>query len=211
MKVFDLTHTMTPTIPVFPGTEQPVIEKASDYGSDGYRESSLAFYSHVGTHMDAPAHIIPGGIELDSMDVNSFFGTAAVVDCSDITCGEIGMEHITPRLGILDSVDFILFYTGHSRFWGSAKYFEPSPWLSMDAARYIVLSGKKGVGIDTFSVDPFGCLDSHGILLSGGAVIIENLCGLEQLTGATTFELYAMPLKFEHSDGAPVRAAAIIR
>lgn len=32
---------------------------------DGFRETLLEMYSHTGTHMDAPAHMLPKGRTLD--------------------------------------------------------------------------------------------------------------------------------------------------
>ena len=65
------------------------------------------------------------------------------------------------------------------------------------------------VGTDAFGVDRLssGELEAHKILLKGGLVILENLC-LKKVVGRTDFMLMALPLKYEHADGAPVRAVA---
>ena len=81
-----------------------------------------------------------------------------------------------------------------------------------ETARLIASYGKKGVGVDTFSVDPMDppSLEAHRILLSAGVLIVENLNDLN-LVKDTVFEFYALPLKFENADGAPVRALAVMR
>jgi kynurenine formamidase len=33
----------------------------------GFREKRLTLYSHTGTHIDAPAHMLPGGKTLDQL------------------------------------------------------------------------------------------------------------------------------------------------
>lgn len=197
---------------MFPGSAQPEISTVADYEQDLYRESLISVYSHTGTHMDAPAHIIPGSMTLDDMDPSSFAGVAAVIDCSDLNGAMITAAFLDRYENILKKVDFILFYTGHSRYWNTEKYYEPYSFLSEDAARLIVSSGMKGVGIDTFSVDPIDppSLTAHRILLSSGIVIIENLNNLD-LLGNQIFDFYALPLKIYKSDGAPVRAIAVIR
>ena len=58
MKVYDLTHTIQNDMPVYPGTEQPKLTTACTIQEVGYRETLLHMYSHTGTHMDAPAHMI---------------------------------------------------------------------------------------------------------------------------------------------------------
>ena len=212
MKVIDLTHTIKPDMPMYPGSAQPEISTVADYDADRYRESLLSVFSHTGTHMDAPAHIIPGGTALDLVEPSSFIGTAAVIDCSGPDGGKIESAFLERYKKVLESVDFVLFYTGHSRLWGSGKYYEPYPYLSEEAARLIVSAGIKGVGIDTFSVDPMDppSLSAHRVLLSAGVLIIENLNNLD-LIKDQIFEFYALPLKYENADGAPVRAVAVMR
>ena len=61
MKVYDLTHTIRNDMPVYPGTEQPRLTTACTIEEVGYRETLLHMYSHTGTHMDAPAHMLPDG------------------------------------------------------------------------------------------------------------------------------------------------------
>ena len=53
MLVHDLTHTITEDILVWPGTEQPKLSEGSTFERDGFRETRLEIFSHVGTHMDA--------------------------------------------------------------------------------------------------------------------------------------------------------------
>ena len=62
--IIDLTHTITPEMPVYPGTVPPVLESAGTLANRGWRETRLAISSHSGTHMDAPAHILADGSTL---------------------------------------------------------------------------------------------------------------------------------------------------
>ena len=74
MSVLDLTHTISGEMPVYPGTEKPVLTTACTIETAGYRETLLHMYSHTGTHMDAPAHMIARGRTLDSYGVEKFVG-----------------------------------------------------------------------------------------------------------------------------------------
>ena len=67
MTVIDLTHTIREDMPVYPGTEQPRLTTACTVSQCGYRETLLHMYSHTGTHMDAPAHMIDGALTLDGL------------------------------------------------------------------------------------------------------------------------------------------------
>ena len=92
MRIVDFTHIIEPTMPVYPGTEPPHLTAANTYEKDGFRETLLEIYSHTGTHMDAPAHIIPGRPTLDTLPTERFVGKALVIDCSCVTEGEILAE-----------------------------------------------------------------------------------------------------------------------
>ena len=65
--IVDLTHTIEPEMPVYPGTPSPSMEAACTVERDGYRETMLHMVSHTGTHMDAPCHLLPGGETLDAI------------------------------------------------------------------------------------------------------------------------------------------------
>ena len=61
MTVIDLTHAITPDMPVYPGTEKPVFTPANSYEKDGFKETKISFFTHTGTHMGCaqkgPAHV----------------------------------------------------------------------------------------------------------------------------------------------------------
>jgi arylformamidase len=65
MKVVDLSHLITVSMPVYPGTEPPRIEDACTIPEHGFAEKRLTMFSHTGTHIDAPGHILAGGARLD--------------------------------------------------------------------------------------------------------------------------------------------------
>ena len=206
MKVYDLTHTIKNDMPVYPGTEQPRLTTACTIEAVGYRETLLHMFSHTGTHMDAPAHMLLDGAALDSYPGEKFAGTAAVVDCRE-------RESISlPLLQSydLDGVDFVLFCTGWDKKWGSPDYYEGFPCLTADAAAYLATLPLKGVGEDSISLDPCDSVDfpNHITLLRADFVNTENLKGLDALVGRR-FTFVTLPLKFENSDGCSCRAIAM--
>ena len=88
MKVIDLTHTISETMPVYPGTEQPRLTPANSYEKDGFKETLLSMYSHTGTHVDPPAHLFAGRTTLDAFPVSQFVGRAVVINCRHLKEGE---------------------------------------------------------------------------------------------------------------------------
>ena len=212
MTVFDLTHTISENMPVYPGSEPPKLSVPYTYEANGFKETLLHMYSHTGTHMDAPAHIFSGGATLDSFDGSQFVGSALVIDCSELKAGEqIGMSFIERVRELADKADFLIFRTDWDKKWGTDEYFGAYPCISGETAEYIAASGKKGVGLDTIGLDPINCAElplHKKILGQNTIVIVENLCNLSAV-GSGLFTFIAAPLKFENADGAPVRALAI--
>ena len=56
---------------VFPGSETQKLTTKSTYEKDGFKETLLQMYSHVGTHMDPPAHIFTNQKTLDQFPQNN--------------------------------------------------------------------------------------------------------------------------------------------
>ena len=71
MTWYDLTHLITSAMPVYPGTEPPELLEATTLEREGFRETRLRLFSHTGTHMDAPSHMIAGAPSLDSMAIGA--------------------------------------------------------------------------------------------------------------------------------------------
>ena len=212
MKIIDLTHTITNNMTVFPGGLQPDNKVISTVDKDGWMETRLHMDSHNGTHMDAPAHIFQDGTTLDKIDVINFIGNAALIDCTSIgEDEEIGYDLIEKNKDIIDKCEFIVFYTNWSKYWNTEKYLYKYPIMSDEVAEFIVSSKKKGVAFDTISVDTIDSLTlpNHHKLLSNNVLIFENLTNLSEIK-SNSFTFYALPLKFENADGAPIRAIAII-
>ena len=214
MKIIDLTHFISPDMPVYPGTEAPKLEPANTYEENGFKETLLSMYTHTGTHMDPPAHLYADGATLDRMPIAQFVGTAVVVDCSELDeGGRITMEHIDRVREDADRAEFLLFHTGWDRYWGKDKYFGDYPCITDEVADYVIQSGKKGVGLDTIGLDPIA--DEHltlhkKLLRKNDIVIIENLNDL-QAVGTELFTLCALPLRHIDADGSPIRAIAILK
>ena len=210
--LIDMTHTITQEIPIYPGTPAPTLAPACTLTKDGFRETLLTFSSHTGTHMDAPAHLVQEGRTLDQMPMSQFSGRATVLDVSQE--GPVITEaFLRSNYEAIHCADYILFYTGWEDHWGTERFLEDTfPVPDEEAARYLVSRGLKGVGTDAISIDRMGDsrLPIHHILLKDSILSIENLC-LKKVRGRKDFLFFALPMKFQDTDGAPVRAFAELR
>lgn len=209
MKIFDLSHYLEKNMPVYPGTPKPDIRGIASFDKDGFRETFIAITSHTGTHIDAPYHMLKNGKKANQLPLDAFTGTAAVIR---VPAGNIyiGREVILNSGIDLADVDFLLFYTGWCKYWGSSKYFHDYPVLSTDAVELLISFDLKGVGFDTISPDQEEDSDwpVHYALLGNNMIIIENLKISEEVPASG--KVFCFPLPYMDADGSPVRAVLIV-
>lgn len=209
MNVIDLTQNINEKMPVYPGTDKPLLKQATTIQNDGFAEKLLTMFSHTGTHMDSPAHMIEGAHTLDKFDISKFIGQGTIIDCSKSQI--INKKIIKDNIKNKKDLDFILFRTGWSSKWNDVCYFDNFPVLDEDAAIFLTTIGLKGIGVDCISIDAVGSqqMKNHMAILKNDMIIVENLCNLEQLLDMD-FIFNCFPLKIEDADGSPIRAVGYI-
>jgi kynurenine formamidase len=211
MPIVDLTHLIAADMPVYPGTTPPVLVTGCAIDVDGFEEKQITMFSHTGTHIDAPAHLIKGAKTLNHLPMGHFYGKAVLLDCVQRQDPTIGIGELRPYEKTFNQIDFLLLNTGWHRYWGSERYYSGYPTLSNAAAQWLGRWGLKGIGLDTISADAAQSRDFtiHKTLLKGDTLIIENLTNLEKLPRHPFF-FACFPLKIEDADGSPVRAVAFL-
>ena len=211
MNIIDLSHTIHPEMVVFPGTEQPILTPANTMEKDGFREMKITIYSHTGTHLDAPGHMLENGLTLDQYPVEQFMGSAVLLDLSNLQSEVIDINSLVNYKDLIAKADFLILRTDWSKYWGHKQYFQGYPVLSSEAANWLLGFRLKGLGVDTISIDR---MDSksfpiHYLFLGKGLIIIENLTNLAAIR-SQSFLFSCLPLKHENADGSPIRAIAIV-
>jgi kynurenine formamidase len=207
--MIDLTHKLNNKISIYPGTVGPVIESSANISENGYAELSISMRSHAGTHIDAPAHIVPNAKTLDQILIENFIGKGIVIDCAGKV--SINLDFLLTMKDKIEESEFILFYTGWQHKWETPDYIGDYPTLTIDAIEWLLKFKPKALGFDVISVDKIGSteLPNHNLLLKNEVLVIENLTNLDKLIGKQ-FEMNCIPLKIEGADGSPVRAFARI-
>ena len=200
-------------MPVYPGTESPSFTTVGGYDTVGYRETLMHMFSHVGTHIDAPAHIVDGLMTLDEFPIDRLVGPALIIDCRDIPEGGlIDMERLLAYGDDLYSARFLIFMTGWDKRWATDEYYKGFPVVDDEVLSFIIGGDYYGIGFDTISLDPVEDvnLTRHNRLFSSKNIInIENLMNLDCVPSGI-FTLACLPLKLANADGAPTRAVAIV-
>lgn len=203
MKIYDLSHQLNNHSPVYPGIQPPEFIPAAQIETHGYRETHFRFHSHLGTHIDAPAHMIANGKTLDQLPVAHFCGETIIIK----TGNPIDIEVFSGLEDKIATSEFVLFNTGWSKFWGSPSYFGNFPVLMPEALNFLLRFNLKGIGFDHISADSMDSKDypNHYAILGKNMIIIENLVfpdGFAENSG----EFNCFPLPYENADGSPVRA-----
>jgi len=211
MRIVDLSHTVSPNMPVYPGTEQPIFKTGCSIEEIGFLEKKITMYSHTGTHVDAPAHLIKDASTLDLLAIEHFHGSALMLNFENDKSKTINVSSLEPYEKEIEKIDFLLIHTGWSKYWGTEKYFSDYTVLSLEAANWLSKFQLKGLGLDTISADISETDDYpiHKILLKKNTIIIENLINLLSLP-ISIFTFSCFPIKFEDADGSPVRAVAYV-
>lgn len=211
MQIIDLSHLINCEMPVYPGTEKPVIEVGNSIADHGFAEKRITMFSHIGTHIDAPSHILSSSKSLDQFAVSKFIGEATVVDIESLGKKKISLIDLSKYEAQLHVSDFLILKTGWAKYWGKKEYFTGFPVLDEGAAEWLTTFDLKGLGLDCISADSSDTeqYEIHKTLFASEMIIIENLRNLENIP-RPEFTLSCLPLKFEEADGSPVRAVAMI-
>lgn len=157
---------------------------------------------HVGTHADAPLHVMRDGAGADALPLAPFVGPAKVVDVRDVR-GPISLAQLKAG-GWKPGTPRVLLQTGQTTAYGSF----PAAWPSLaeDTVRTLIADGLVLLGVDAPSVDEreSKTLAVHHALFGAHCYVLENL-DLRDVTPGD-YQLLAPPLKVGGGDAAPVRA-----
>jgi arylformamidase len=198
---FDVSVGLTPEMPVWPG--DPGFEITVERSVDQEEESTvsrLTMGTHVGTHVDAPAHFIQDAPSVDALPLNVLIGPAVVLELDSakyITVSDLeGLE--------LRGKERVLFKTRNSALWAKNEFTADYVSIEPEAARYLFGQGAKLVGIDYLSISDFDdAMPTHRMFLERGIVVVEGL----DLSGVSPgeYEMICLPLKAMGADGSPAR------
>ncbi len=210
----DLSHTIEEDISVFKALPAPRIypyftheESRASYNDKSMFEiTTMEFQTSCGTYMDSPYHRYPDGKDISQITLQQTILEGVVVDASKKGKNEPVMVEDIPHKRLEDMA--VLFYTGWDRWWKKEEYHQ-HPYLSREAAKFLLESGVKLVGIDTINIDDpqDDHRPVHTLLLKNDILIVENLCNLDKIAGKN-FTFFACPLKVKGAAAFPVRAFA---
>jgi kynurenine formamidase len=218
MNLIDLSQIIEPGIPLFSATApQPKIypwqSHAQAANSGRYlgctcEITEVRLLTSVGTYLDSPYHFYPEKNAIDALKLQQLVLPGLRIDCT-------GMQKRQPiPASVLNGLPVagkaVLFYTGWSRYWGKAEYYD-HPFLTRQTAEALRDAGAKLVGVDCLVVDNHQDPGRpvHVTLLKQDILIVENLANLQALP-TQGFTFHAVPVKVAGAASFPVRAYAAL-
>ena len=225
--VIDLTHTLSPASPVFPGLPTLVIEPpVFTHEANHVSINRYTISDHCGTHFDAPYHISPTGLKSDEVDPTALVVPAVVIDISTRAAHDHAALLTTADLlaweqqyGRIPDGAAVLMNSGWAaRIESAAAYVNADaggtahfPGFSEEAANFLLQERKiNGIGVDTLSLDhgPATNFPVHIACLPTNRWGLECLVNLAQIPPSGAHLFVGVP-KIQGSSGGPTRVLAI--
>ena len=237
--LMDLSHTIEHGMITYKGLPAPVISdhltreasRAVYATGTEFHIGKIEMVANTGTYLDSPYHRYAEGKDLAALPLESLAYLEGIV-VRHVGGAERelerarfpNMETVAERViadraitaTVLQHLDVkakaVLFHTAWDMRWRTDDYSNGRhPYLSADAAEFLVQAGAALVGIDSYNIDDTadGQRPAHSILLGAGIPIVEHLCGLRELPN-TGFQFFAVPVKVRNFGTFPVRAFAMV-
>lgn len=229
-RVVDLTHVFSPGMPTF-ANEKPTRENFQPPASPrefAFYNNRWTFTEHVGTHLDAPGHVIGGGRLSQDIAVAELVAPAVVIDISakaardsdavvtvdDVHAFERDHGTIQPGTAVLMNSGWASRWAGGDLLFRGTE--DPDdvtfsfPGFDAEACDLLVADRDVvGVGVDTLSTDPGNSttFPVHEILGRGDRWGLEALAGLDEVPPrGATITVGLVP--WEEGSGGPCRVLA---
>ena len=215
-QLIDLSHTLEPSMPAYPGLPEPKFHTWFTHDESASRGSyapdttfQIATYEiggNTGTYVDAPFHRHPQGHDLATLRLEQLANIQGIV-VTVLRDGAIGPD-VFQNLDLKQKA--VLIRTGWSTRWGGADYFRSGPFLTAEACKFLVEAHVTLVGIDCANIDDMGdsARPAHTLLLAADIPIVEHLCNMEQLP-THDFRFFAVPPAIQGGTSFPIRAFAL--
>jgi kynurenine formamidase len=227
-RVVDLSHRISPKIPLWPGDPHVVFDVVATWENDGYFLRKFTIGEHSATHMNAPNSFISGNTQA----ITSYPAAQRVVPAVVIDIREKSADNPDYQLtkqdvldweaqyGQIDPGSFVILFTGWEDKWDDPKAFINEdahgnlhfPGFAGPTTKWLLADREiSGVGIDTHGVDP-GLDTSYATntqIAEAHKIAIECMAHLDELppTGTT---LVLGPLQLRGGSGSPLSVMAFV-
>ena len=224
----DLTHSFSPTTPVWSGFGQATMSAASDpkthrpytIDKDGFRSIFYSLVGQYGTHVDAPAHFNPDGMTMDQIPLKQMILPLVVIDMTPLLTTDpnhaLSVEDIRnweKAHGQVPAGSFAALRTDMYKDWDSnPERFKraPFPAWSLAAIKFLYEERKvTATGHEAMDTDATDSMESENWILRQNHFQIEVMANLDKVPATGAVIVVTWP-KVENGFGFPARALAIL-
>ncbi len=216
-RLIDLSHTIEHGLVTYKGLPAPIVcdylsrEESRKFYEPGteFQISKIEMVSNTGTYLDCPFHRYADGKDLSEIGLERVIDLEALCVRADYQTGLAVDAKFFHGLALKGKA--VLVHTGWDVHWNTPSYYNGHPYLTREAAEYLVQQGAVLVGIDSHNIDNTtgNSRPVHSTLLGAGVLIAEHLCNLSAVPD-NGFLFSAPPPRFKGVGTFPVRAHAKI-
>jgi kynurenine formamidase len=217
-RLIDLSHEIEHGMVTYRGLPVPAIsdwlsrEASAERYAPGttFQIGKIDMLANTGTYIDAPFHRYPDGADVAGYALETVADVPGVVfratkrQSRALSAEDFSAREVRGKA--------VLVHTGWDAHWRTDTYASGQhPFLTRDAADYLVKAGARLVGIDSLNIDDDkdGARPAHTVLLGAGVAIVEHMTNLAALPDSG-FTFFAVPPRVKGMGSFPVRAFALV-
>ncbi|MEP6789297.1 MAG: cyclase family protein, partial [Acidobacteriota bacterium] len=226
-KYVDLTHTITPSIPVWKGfgtskfgpTVDPVTNKPYTYEKDGFEATHYDLSTdQLGTQLDPPAHWDPDYPAIDELPATYTIRPLVVISIADKAAKDPGYQMTVDdikewegRNGQIPEGSVVFIRSDWSKQWPDPKLTTqfPFPGVTLDALKFLHEQRKILFhGHEPLDTDTTPTLEGESWLMHHGYTQAEGVANLDQVPEKGALVAIGFP-KLQGGTGGYARYIAI--
>lgn len=223
----DLTHTITPSIPVWAGfgpatfgpTVDPKSGRAYSFEKDGFEATRyLLATDQLGTQLDPPAHWNPNYPAIDELPATFAVRPLVVISIVDQVAGQPGyhlsvedIEAWEKAHGQIPEGSVVFVRSGWSRDWPNPQLSTRRPFPGVSLAALKFLHERRHIlfhGHEPLDTDTTATLEGEDWLMNNGYAQAEGVANLDQVPEVGALVAIGYP-KFQGGVGGYARYIAI--
>jgi kynurenine formamidase len=227
-KFVDLTHSFSPTTPVWSGFGQATFTAAYDpktkrpytIKQDGFRTTYYDMVGQYGTHVDPPAHFAENGITMDKVPLKEMILPLIVLDDTPYLKNDPNHAFSVADLrawekkhGRVPRGSFVALRTDMYKDWDAnpARFKrQPFPAWAFETVKFLYEQrGVTATGHESMDTDTTEKMVSETYILQHGHYQIEVMANLDKVPPKGALIVVSWP-KVKNGLGFPARAFAIL-
>jgi kynurenine formamidase len=227
-QLVDLTHSFSPTTPVWSGFGQATMSAACDpkthrpfaIEQDGFRTTFYSLVGQYGTHVDPPAHFSAEGRTLDQIPLADMILPLVVIDMTPLLAHDPNhalsvddLRRWESEHGRVPAGAFAALRTDMGKDWESdPQRFKRTPFPAWSLAAVQFLFEQRqitAIGHESLDTDTTPAMESETWVLKHDHFQIEAMTNLDRVPATGAVIVVTWP-KVENGFGFPARAFAIL-